>query len=74
MSGVTGGAAEHFFVGNYADFALGIDGVGADEKLLGFAVDEAVGGGATDTLGMDRLAEGGIDGVEFVVGASRLVR
>ena len=74
MAGIAGGAAEHGRKRNRADLALGVDGVGADEELLGFAVNEAVGGSAADALGVDRLAQGGVDGVEFVVGAAGLVR
>ena len=74
MAGVAGGAAEHRGVGDRADLALGVDGVGADEKLLGLGVDETIRGGAADTLGVDRLPKSGVDRVEFVVGALGRVR
>ena len=74
MAGIAGRTAEHLRKRNRADFTLGVDGVWTDEELVGFAVDEAVGGGTADALGVDRLAEGGVYGVEFVVGAAGLVR
>jgi hypothetical protein len=53
---------------------LRIDGVGTDEELLRFGVDEAIRGRAADALGVDDLAERGVDGVEFIVGALGLMR
>ena len=74
VAGVAGGAAEHFFVGNRAHGAFRVDGVGADEELLRLGVDKAIRGRAADAFRVNRLAQSGVDGVEFVVGALGLMR
>ena len=62
----SGVAAEHFTIWDSADFAIGIDGVRADEELLGLLVDHAVGWCAADGFGSNNLFELRGDLVEFV--------
>ncbi len=74
VPGVAGRATEHLLVRDHAHVALRVDRIGADEELLRFAVDEAIGRRAADAFRPDDLLQVGRDLVELVRRPARLVR
>ncbi len=69
MSGGAGEASGHLLPRDDADVSRGIDDVGAEEELVGFAMDEAIRRGAADAFRADDLTEVGRDFVELVARA-----